>query len=301
MSKSRVLLSSPRADEIKRKKKKVLLRNIILSTLLFVALVFGLSFLSSSEKISINEVKVIGTRIINEKDILEVVDKNISGKYLYLFSKSNSFIYPKNKIYKNLKNDFTRIEKLSIDIDNVNTLIVTLSERSGSYMWCGDYAPKGAADEGDNCFFINDNGYIFDKAPYFSGNLYFKYYKPISQKGNVLGVEVMDSQKFSDTVRLIEGIKNVGLNPISMAMSSDGDNWFVYLKSAGLNQNPRLVFRYDADLAKVLEDLTLAMKEEQFKDEIYKNYDTLSYIDLRFKNRVFYKFNSDDSLPDIPL
>jgi hypothetical protein len=32
------------------------------------------------------------------------------------------------------------------------------------------------------------------------------------------------------------------------------------------------------------------MKKQEFADEIISKYDDLLYIDLRFKNKVFYKF-----------
>ena len=46
----------------------------------------------------------------------------------------------------------------------------------------------------------------------------------------------------------------------------------------------------DDDLTIMLENLSSAMSKSEFADEIKERYDTLSYIDLRFDNKVIYKF-----------
>lgn len=288
MSKTRDILSSPRVEEIKRTKRKA---NIRISFLLFVLLIvsiLGLSFLSNYKKMTVNNITVSGTRIINEDEVKEFIEQSMSGKYIYLFNKHNAFIYPHDDIYDGLLNKFPRIEKLSVSIKNVNTLEVKLKERSGSYLWCGEKVPLDIKDQGDNCYFINDDGYIFDNAPYVSGNLYFKYYLPIDNPNKILGNMVMDSISFYEMIRLIDVIKGSGLDPVML--SSDDDSWFIYLDHKTGSTNPYIVFRRDSDLEKIGEDIKISMSQKEFKSEINGKYDTLLYIDMRFNNKVFYKF-----------
>lgn len=288
MSKTRDILTSPRVEEIKRTKRKANIRLSILFSILFVVCIVGLSFLSNYKKMTINTVTVSGTRIINEEDVRDFVEASMSGKYLYLFNKHNAFIYPHDNIYNGLLNKFTRIEKLSLNIKNVTNLDIYIKERSGAYMWCGEKIPDNEKDLGDNCYFVNDDGYIFDNAPYVSGNLYFKYYLPLGDINKILGSQMLDPKLFQDFVRLNDTLKDSGLNPI--ILTSGDDYWYIYLEHKIDKTKPYIIFKKDMDLDKVGEDIRTAMSKKEFKDEIYGKYDTLLYIDMRFKNKVFYKF-----------
>jgi hypothetical protein len=238
---------------------------------------------------TINDVQVIGTRILDEDEIENFANEKMAGKYVYLFNKRNSFIYPHDAIYEGIIEKFTRIEKLSLNVKNVNTLEIIIKERSGSYMWCGSRVPEAVVDQGENCYFVNDDGYIFDKAPYVSGNLYFKYYIPLSDNNVVLGSQMMSSEQFRSFVRLVDTIKEAQLDPTYIVYEED-DTVSIYLNHKEGTTNPRIIFKKDADLEKVGEDITTSMSQKEFKDEINGKYDTLLYIDMRFNNKVFYKF-----------
>lgn len=289
MSKTRDILSSPRVLEIRRTKRNANIRISILCFVLLILSIVGLSFLSGYKKMTINQVDVIGTKIIGEDEVRDFVNGKISGKYLFLFQKKNSFIYPRDSIYDGLLNQFTRIEKLSLNVKNVNTLEVVIKERFGSYMWCGAKVPESILEQGENCYFLNDEGYIFDKAPYVSGSLYFKYYIPLSESKSLLGSQMINSDLFRSFVRLVENVKSANLEPTYLSYEDD-DTISLYLKHRDGATNPRIIFKKDADMRKVGEDIITAMSQKEFKDEINGKYDTLLYIDMRFNNKVFYKF-----------
>jgi hypothetical protein len=64
----------------------------------------------------------------------------------------------------------------------------------------------------------------------------------------------------------------------------------VYLNHSDSATKPYIVFKKDTDLDKIGDDIKLSMNQKEFRDEINTKYDTLLYIDMRFKNKVFYKF-----------
>jgi hypothetical protein len=70
----------------------------------------------------------------------------------------------------------------------------------------------------------------------------------------------------------------------------NGEENSLFLEKKQNKINPRIIWKNEDSLDAVLEDISLAMKEEEFANEINSKYDTLSYIDLRFDNKVIYKF-----------
>lgn len=280
---------SPRIALIKRKRKMKRIRLTFLFIFLFITIIFALSYFSSNRKVTINKINITGNSIIDNDELeLKVKDK-LSGKYLGLFSKSNVLIYPHHKIYNTLLKDFPRIESLSVDRSGLNTLDIKIKERAGSYLYCGEKIPDIKEDIGENCYFVNNDGSIFDKAPYFSGDIYFKYYTKINTPDNPLNSSVLDSNRFHELARFIDGISSLGFTPSYLAVDPNG-TYYIYLKSSGSNLAPKIIFKEDNDLDTILDNFATAMKQKEFANEINSKYDTLLYIDLRFKNKVLYKF-----------
>ncbi len=285
------ILTSPRVLDMKRKSR---VRNIRLSVLIFVLLisiVYALGYFSSTPSITIDKIVVTGTRIINPPDVESIVLEKLKGKYLYLFYRSNTFIYPKDGIYKELITTFPRIEKLSINRDNLKTLQIEISERSGTSLYCGKDVPLVESEIGENCYFVNNNGYVFDKAPYFSGNIYFKYYVTLSgNDDNPMGTQMLPSDLFHKYVRFIDGITMLGFKPIYLVLDPNSDN-SLYLDGSTSSLSHKIIFKNENDLENILDNLSLSMAKSEFANEINSKYTTLLYIDLRFKNKVLYKFN----------
>jgi len=281
--------TSPRIEEIKHKLRMKRLRWSILLIVILGGLTWGLSYLSNDRHVVIDKIEIAGAHIINQDNVESNIKENLSGKYLHLFSKSNIFIYPRSKIYDSLLLNFPRIEKLSVYRDNLRTLHIDISERSGSYLYCGPSIPEDKEEVGENCYFVNDDGYIFDKAPYFSGNIYFKYYLTLENNPEPQGKQMLSVDEFHKIVKFINEVNNLGLKTIYLHMDSDNTN-YLYLNHETESIPPKIIFKNENSFDTILENLTAAMKKREFADEIKSKYNTLQYIDLRFKNKVLYKF-----------
>ena len=283
------ILTSPRIESMKRKRKAFRLRLSILFLILFISIVWALAFFSNNSYVTVNEVVVTGTRIINASDVEFSVEDSLSGKYLRLFAKKNVFIYPQNQIYKKLLADFPRIEKLKVQREGLNTLKVDIVERAGSYLYCGTTIPELQTQIGENCYFINNDGYIFDKAPYFSGNVYFKYYSALVD-GDVdpLGKQMLTPEHFHATARFVDGVIKLGFKPTHLVIGADSST--LYLDHGISDTKPQIIWKGENDLDSILDNLSVSMAKPEFANEIRSKYTTLLYIDLRFKNKVLYKF-----------
>ncbi|MEK7586086.1 MAG: FtsQ-type POTRA domain-containing protein [Patescibacteria group bacterium] len=283
------ILTSPRIMDMKRKRRVRRIRLNVLIFVLFLSIVYALGYFSSNHRITINRISITGTRILKEEEVLTIVKNALSGKYIKLFSRSNSFIYPKNQIHKELTTKFPRIEKLSINRDNWNTLHIDISERFGSSLYCGKNVPDEKLEVGENCYFVNNDGYIFDKAPYFSGNIYLKYYIGLPEGvGDPMGKQILSPDIFHKYIRFIDGLTTLGFKPIYVVIGG-GDN-SIYLDHIEGVTAPKIIFTNENDMDNILDNLSLSMNKPEFANEIKGKYTTLLYIDLRFKNKVLYKF-----------
>lgn len=287
----RSTLTSPRVEDMKRKRRLYRTRLTILITILSVSLIGALAYFSGHPRISIKTITVTGTHIINPADIESLVTDSLSGKYVYLFTKRNSFIYPHRKIYSTILSEFPRIDTLSVYREGITTLHIAITERAGSYLYCGESVPEAITDVGENCYFINNDGYVFDKAPYFSGSVYFKYYLPLPEGvSSPLGSQVVSVDTFHSLAQFVDGVAGLGLKPNYVAISADGSGTLSLVHADGAT-TPQILFKNTDDLHTMLGNLTAAMTKPQFANEVTSKYSSLLYIDLRFNNKVVYKFN----------
>ncbi len=282
---------SPRILEIKKKqfKKRMIFFGVSFFALVFI--VVGLSFLSKINKLKISEIVVEGVHVIDQEEVVKEVREKLQGNYLYLFSKSNFLIYPKNEIYEDLQTLFPRIENLDIEVDKIGKMTLKIEERKGSFLYCGSNVPENNLMVGENCYFINNDGFIFDKAPYFSGNIYFKFYLSVNAEDqDLLGKSIMDAKEFHRTVRFIDGVEKFGFKPTHFLINTQDSNNYLYLKSSLGNVSPYIYFKNTSPYEEVLADLELSMKNQDFSEEIFSKYDNLLYLDLRLKNKIYYNF-----------
>ena len=128
------------------------------------------------------------------------------------------------------------------------------------------------------CFFIDESGYIYNRAPDFSGPVFMRYY------GLATGDAPLRSQYLpADTFRAIAifltNVRRLSFEPEAFVLA-DAYDFELHLK-----KGPRILFARNSDFATVLENLQSVLDADVVKGKI----NTLDYIDLRFGNKVYFK------------
>ncbi|MGH7250079.1 MAG: hypothetical protein ACREGC_03825, partial [Minisyncoccia bacterium] len=220
--------------------------------------------------------------------IIETVNKELAGKYLWLFPKSNILIYPQSKIGAVLESKFKSIQSVSLSVKSDKGLWVFLSEREPKYTWCGDALPASGSEE--KCYFMDESGYIFSEAPFFSGKVYFRFYGLPGVNGeDPLGSYYL-KQNFTGLVHFNDLLLSMGLKPEKAYIDENGDTYIYLAKTTASKTVPELILRDDADFEKVAENLQAALGTEPLQSKFKNEYSLLQYIDLRFDNKVYDKF-----------
>lgn len=292
----RTFVSSPRILELKKRKRKILKVKIIFFSVLTLILLVGLCFLSRWKEINISNIQIIGNKIVDTAVIDKVVQEELNGYYLWVIPKRNSLVVPRSKIKKRLEAEFKRFENVDLEVRDTKVLEIFVTEHKALYTWCGEdlkfYNEILSLDDEEekNCYFMNEAGYVFDKAPYFSGNVYFKFFGALDKKTeNPLGQSYFP-ENFSKMVSLLDSVKSFDLKPASLFIKDDTDI-ILYLKSNTFSPDShKIIFNTNSDIPKILENLHASITTEPLKSELEKKYEDLLYIDLRFGNKIYYKF-----------
>ena len=192
--------------------------------------------------------------------------------------------YPKNSIKKELRNEFKRLKNINLFIKDKRILEVSVTEREALYTWCGENLPEdGTMKEEQTCYFMDENGYVFDEAPYFSGNVYFRFFGSLSESYFTPGI-------FAKIISFKDFLSKI--DPVSLYLKTDEDIE-IYLKSNRLPPDaPKIIFKKDFNLEKLSENLEAALSTEPLLSDFKNKRSSLLYIDLRYGNKVYFKFSA---------
>jgi cell division septal protein FtsQ len=283
----KIILNSPRLKQLKKERhQKILNKFWIFISLTFILLI-GIVFLSRINKLNIQDINISGNNIIETDAIKSIVEIELASKYVWLIPKTNIFLYPKNSIQNTLFNNFKRLKEINISLKENNTLNIDVEERKALYTWCGEEINI----ENTKCYFLNDLGYIFDEAPYFSGEVYFKFYGDINKNSDTAVGKYFNQTIFNKLISFKEVLEKIKIKPVSMYIMPK-DDMKIYLSSSqtDINNMPYLILKKDSNFEKMSENLQAALDTDPFKTNFINNYNNLEYIDLRFGNKVYYKF-----------
>lgn len=290
MDNRRVVLKPTHVAVRERRRRRLVFSFHIFLTAILIAI---LSYVSSVPFLTINEVRVEGNRVTSERDIARVVAQQLDGNYLYLFSKSNTLLYPKDTIRQTLLEEFPRFESVKISRNSLTTVNVVVEERVGEYLWCG-FTVADITIDTNTCYFIDTEGYIFGIAPYFSGGAYLKFFgaEILHEGETIIGAHVTNSERFISLIRMLDGVKRLGFDPESLVIEKDGVYKIILAKVSTAQQTQaHIMFNDKTPVSTLLENLEAALQAVQFKNSLDESPQTLFYIDLRFENKVYYKFN----------
>lgn len=243
-----------------------------------IALFAGLVYASGLEEFNISSITVDGNSAIAEKPIREFIEEKISGKYIFLFPKSNILLYPRSAVGAALLKEFAGIKEINISARDLQSISVIVEERKPFALWCG----KESIDEenAENCYFLDEDGFIFTKAPSFSGNVYFRYFS-ILHTNEPLGQQFMDKDEFQRMTFFLSSIADIGLTPVGLYEVDDAD-YEMHLQGGS-----KILFGKDQNLSFVYDNIKSVVDSDEFEKS---DLSELDYADFRFGNKVYFKF-----------
>lgn len=283
-----------RPSHIVQKKRKRTKRVIFIFSILFLIVLAGVVYVSRLSSLKISSVEVVGNKVIDSKDVVSVSNRILSGNYLFVFPKNNFLIYPQRDLLDTLESEFSRAEYITTSLSG-QKLVIEFKERGGRFLWCGDEPSLDSTSE--MCYFTDGRGYIFDKAPYFSDNVYLKIYGTrMSDTEEIVGSKVLPEEEFLKAVNLRTILYENGVNATVLYLKADEDYEFQLARASNQSDDrPRILFSKNADFATIANNLISALENEPLKTDFKEKYSSLLYLDARFDNKVFFKFKETEN------
>jgi hypothetical protein len=239
------------------------------------------------ERFRIANIVVEGNSVTRDEDIQGIARRVLSGNYFWLYPRSNAALFPRKSIASAIQSEIPRIQEADLELENPQTLHVLVKERVPYALYC-----RQAEDPSSpvGCFFLDEGGFIFSPAPLFSGAVYFIYTleAPLSDP---IGQTLLPQDEFKAVSGFIERLRGQGIEGQVLALA--GDAFHLHLDTSA-----EIIWKSADSPALVERNLNAFLGDE----EVVKDKDFLKkvlYIDLRFNNKVFYKFR-DEAAAEAP-
>ncbi len=266
------------SPEFHRKRSRVKKFKIIALTSLLILAIVGLILLTRMEKFLISDVIVSGDAAIREEDVVRAVVEAISGNYLLVIPKRNALLYSRGSVVEAVMSEMPRIKELDLRLVDPRTLEVSIVERLPHALFCN------STDGIGNCYLIDKDGFIFASSPDFSGGVYFTYKRNMTEP---IGQHFLATEEFLMLESFVAKISDLGFDSTSLSvdessphrtkyaltLTGGGEVWWNDVQDSNLVYSNLETF-FLSDIAKL---------NPRFLDSV-------SYIDLRTDNKVFYKF-----------
>lgn len=265
-----------RADEKGQKKTKRQINwRLIIRCAIAAVIVVGIVLLIRMPRLQVTHIEVVGANVVDPGDVTEFITEDLRGKELFILPKSSIFLISEHGLEKKIAKQFSRIESVNVHRANFSTLTVTITEYQGVYLWCSNE---------NNCDFMDQNGIAFAPAPYFSGDAYPKIFT--GPLGN-LPFQVLNTTQINNVALIIDRLTAIGITPDEFHFISNHE-FEVDFNHNG--QQAKLFFDPSSDMKQSLIALYTGLRTNPLAGDYRDANKVLEYIDLRFANRVVYKF-----------
>lgn len=224
-----------------------------------------------------NAVTVTGAETIATSTIEQFVQEKIAGRKFFIIPNNNIFLYPKQKITRELLATYPQLMSVEVHADTFHTIGVVATERHPVALWCGTNAESGSP-----CYLMDANGLAYVLAANFSGDAYYTYYGHASSTApSGVPNQYLTPEQFRSLSALVVALAaNLKKNTVDHITADESGDVRISF-SGGFD----VLFVLTAAPGVVHENFVLALDSDPFLKHPVSDFE---YLDLRFGDKLYY-------------
>lgn len=266
----RRILNSPRLRYKQRRKRA---QKALLFFLLFFFLAGGGAYTLFLPLFSVNSISIAGDSALPKQAVSEFLKKELSGKYFGFIPKSNIILYPKRGLESALLSEFPLLATAKIS-RHLAALAVSLNDRKPAAIWC----------RADECFFMDESGFLFSSVPEDLGRLFYRFESEEATSSSFgIGDRALNEKRLGSIIEFLSRLEILNLGPRIVRFKARDELAVI------LQNGVQLLLEDDGDFAPELGRFDALLSEKDLIPRTNSNGLNIDYIDLRHGNKIYFK------------
>ncbi|MFA6193587.1 MAG: FtsQ-type POTRA domain-containing protein [Parcubacteria group bacterium] len=266
----------------KKEKKRERKFSRILFWLLFLGFLGICGYiLLFSPYLEVDSVSIEGNQDISKREIADQVAKSIEGKYFNFFPKRNFFFVNKKDINAALKSNFDQLEVASIEKKFPGTISIRVTERKPELVWCS----------GGVCYFVDRSGLAYGGAAGVEEELRKTGFLTVVDDSAV-PVDMGKTKISSDYIGFIESASSMLRDDLKLDPAESFHTAGIASGEISVKNTEDWTVKLGSEFS--IEDAKKVIQtlfEKELNEEVRKK---LDYLDLRIKNKIYYKIKQEE-------
>jgi len=282
-------LTSHQSKKFVAHKKTIVFAIWVLFVLNIFLLIFCVSKITYLDFITIKNISVYGTRDNITTDIQNNISSVLGSSYFGIFSKANSFLYPKSTLLASVQNIAPQIESITINRNSLQVLEINVIEKIPTAKICATLPDLSinntTIDQVSDCYFADRLGLIFDTANALASSSINLYFIPSLSELSATSQSILEkyatsTNEFVLLQNFYDGTKKAGLSPKFILVKDNGE-YEMYANDTVIYFNDKRL------IVEQLQNLITFWNHRKSVGNI--NYE---YIDIRYGSNIFYREKS---------
>jgi hypothetical protein len=231
----------------------------------------------------ITTITTSGETNISKETLDETISRFVDAKKKLRITYLHNFTFPRKKITEHLYEKFPRIKNIETTYIN-NTMILSIEEHEPDMVVC--------QQDSETCFYATKDGYVFDRAfiESINNDVIYKTYQSLQND-----IWIHDVDTLSTIQSILEIWTNDGLHIQSIVLDENTID-IMYQVSKRNGETLAQPFSIKTSQKQSKEE-TISLVQKTLEDiEVKRRLDKgdlLEYIDVRFSNKILYRFYGD--------
>ncbi|MBI4136159.1 MAG: hypothetical protein HY481_01205 [Candidatus Vogelbacteria bacterium] len=288
-------------------------RLIFLWLFLVVAGAFWLCIFLNDERFALRTIEISGNRLLADEVIVLAAREALAGRRLWIFRRDRYWFYDPRAVAAVLRQRFDRLASVKVAAPRWQTLRLEVVERQTAALWCPVELEVPAA-----CFYLDATGLVFARAPHFSwppllvitGSWPSLRLEAVASTTSVvaarpndrsvgragIGNQPLPRSLFSRLIKLrsllgsfFAGSVLAGASVKQITVTPVGDLEFKLVDERSLARPFKIIIGRGQSDEEILTLLRVTLDAPSFESELATGR-TLEYFDLRFADKVFYRW-----------
>jgi cell division septal protein FtsQ len=256
--------------------KVLIIKQVLLGLFLFsaVALILtGVWYGTRLSSLTLSNIHAVDSETIQVETVKAKVEEVLVGDYWHLIPRRFSWFYPEDKILEKLQ-EIERIRDVKVEKMSGTELAITFSEYLPYALWCNE--------NDDICYFIDEFGFAFGRAPELTGESLVRYHK--LGEDPQLRTSFIGEEDFNKTKEFSHLLATRDWYVTEIEVDTVRDVFY------SLSDGGEIRATLEADSRETFNYLVTLHQSEEFAHLAPGNF---QYVDLRFGAKVYVNEESE--------